>query len=256
MKVTIVGATGQIGRKVVNLLKDAGHHTIAATRGLGVNALTGEGLADALAGADVLLDVTNPSTLDPDAAMSFFTRSSTNLVAAAREAGVGHCVVLSIVGVHALPGSGYMRGKVAQERTVAHSGLPYTIVRATQFHEFAAAIVATLTSDGAARVPKVLIQPVAADEVAAQISRVAVSNPLNGIVNVGGPEKLSFADMARLVLASRREATPVTEDPAATYFGASLQTSSLVTDGSAVIGDTRLADWLAANAYETAPRLG
>jgi uncharacterized protein YbjT (DUF2867 family) len=253
MKVTVMGATGLIGTKMVKLLNDAGHHTVAAALEVGTNVLTGEGLADVLAGADALVDVTNAPTFDADAVMQFFTTSATNLVAAANEAGVGHYVVLSIVGAHGLTESGYMRGKVAQERIVTQSHLPYTIVRATQFHEFTATITSMLTSSGAVRVPDALIQPIAADEVAAQLSRASVSKPVNGIVNIGGPDKLSFADMAALVVASRGEDTAVVVDPAATYFGTPLQNSSLVTRGHAVIGSTRFTDWLSTRATESNP---
>lgn len=249
MKVTVVGATGLMGTRVVKALHNAGHETSAAAIELGTNVLTGEGLAEALAGADALVDVTNAPSYEADAVMSFFTTSATNLVAAAKQAGVGHYVVLSIVGAHGLPESAYMRGKVAQERIITESGLRYTVVRATQFYEFAATITSTLTADGQVRVPDALIQPIAADEVAAQVSRAAVAPPVNGTLDIGGPDKLSFADLAARVLESRGENTSVVVDPGATYFGSPLQTSSLVTrDSAAVIGSTRFADWLAAHA--------
>lgn len=244
MKIAVIGATGRIGVKVVKFLNDVGHQIAAAAPEFGTNVLTGEGLADALAGADALVDVTNAPTFEAEAVVQFFTTSATNIVAAADKAGVGQYVLLSIVGADGLPQSGYMRGKVAQERIVAESGLPYTIVRATQFHEFTPAITSILTSNGEVRVPDALIQPIAAGEVAVQVSRAAISEPANGIVNVGGPDKMSFAEMAVRVVASRGEDTAVVVDPAATYFGAPLQTSSLVTSNGAVIASARFTDWL------------
>src|SRR5688572_21745675 len=186
MRVTVVGASGLIGSKVVERLKAEGHDVIASSRSSGVDVITGEGVADALAGADVLVDVTNSPKLDGGSAMEFFSKSTPNLVEAAREAGVGHYVALSIVGVDGMPDSGYMRAKVAQERIITESGLPYSIVRATQFAEFADAITESLTDGDEVRVPDALIQPIPADEVAAAVARVAAGSPLNGIVNVGG----------------------------------------------------------------------
>jgi uncharacterized protein YbjT (DUF2867 family) len=246
MKITVMGATGQSGKKVVALLNDAGHETVAASRGSGADVLTGAGLANAMAGADVLVDVTNSPSFEDDPVMQFFTTSATNLVASAKEAGVGHFVLLSIVGADGLPDSGYLRAKVAQERIVTESGLPYTIVRATQFHEFTERITASMTGNGEVRVPDALIQPIAADAVAAEVTRAALTTPANGIVNVGGPDKLAFAEMAALIIAAHGEDTPVAVDPSATYFGTPLQETSLVTDTDAVIAGSRFADWLAA----------
>jgi uncharacterized protein YbjT (DUF2867 family) len=200
MKITVMGATDQSGKKVVALLNDAGHETVAASRGSGADVLTGAGLANAMAGADVLVDVTNSPSFEDDPVMQFFTTSATNLVAAAKEARVGHFVLLSIVGADGLPESGYLRAKIAQERIIAESGLPYTIVRATQFHEFTETITASMTGNGEVRVPDALIQPIAADAVAAEVTRAAVTTPANGIVNVGGPDKLAFAEMVALII--------------------------------------------------------
>jgi uncharacterized protein YbjT (DUF2867 family) len=255
MEVTVIGATGMIGAKVVKWLNDAGIQTSSAALELGTNVLSGMGLADALDGADALVDVTNAPTFEADSVMQFFSTSANNLVGAARGAGVGHYVVLSIVGADGLLESGYMRGKVAQERIVAESGLPYTIVRATQFHEFAVRITSILTSNGVVRVPDALIQPIAADEVAAHVARTAIARPVNGIINIGGPDRMSFADMAARVVAARGEDTTIVIDPAARYFGAPLQASSLVTRPEALIGTTRFADWLwlAARTSESSP---
>jgi uncharacterized protein YbjT (DUF2867 family) len=245
MKISIIGATGLIGSKVVDLLEGDGHDVVAASRSTGADVLTGEGLADALAGASVLVDVTNAPSFDDDPVMDFFTRSSANLVAAAKESGVGHYVALSIVGLDGLPESGYMRAKVVQEKTIAGSGLPYTIVRATQFHEFAAAIVGSLEADDEVRAPDALIQPIAADDVAAEVARVAVGSPINGVVNIGGPDKISFSDLARSVLADHSADKTVVIDPQARYFGTPVQQNSLVTADGAVLGAVRFADWLA-----------
>ena len=230
MKGTVVGASGLIGTKVVDLLRTGGHHVVAASRDSGADVITGEGLSDALAGADVLVDVVNSPSFEDDPVLEFFTTSTTNLVAGAKAAGVGHYVVLSIVGVDGLPESGYMRAKVAQEKLITGSGLPYSIVRATQFMEFDDAIVASATEGTTVRVPDALIQPIAADAVAAEVARVAVGEPLNGIREIGGPDKISFEELARSVLAKHGEDKTVVVDPQARYFGTPLQQRSLVTD--------------------------
>ena len=247
MKVTVLGATGLIGKDVTASLNEAGHQTVAASRSSGADVLTGEGLAQALDGADVLVDVINSPSFDDEPVMQFFTTATRNLVAAAKSANVGHYVALSIVGCDGLPESGYMRAKVVQERTITESGLPYTIVRATQFHEFGEGITDSLTVGDEARAPDGLIQPIAADEVAAEVARVAQAVPVNGVVNIGGPEKLRFADLANLVVAHRGGTTPVIVDPSARYFGTLVSEDSLVTGDNALIASTRFADWLAAH---------
>lgn len=229
MRVAAIGASGLIGGKVVELLRRAGQDVVAASRSSGVDVLSGEGLADALAGADALIDVTNSPSFAADAVMDFFTRSATNIAAAAKTAGVGHYVALSIVGVDGLPDSPYMRAKVAQERIIVASGLAYSIVRATQFTEFTEAIVDSLTVGNEVRVPDALIQPIPADEVAATMARVAAAEPM-GVVNIGGPAKIPFAQLARDVLDREGDTTmTVVVDPSARYFGAALTTNSLVT---------------------------
>jgi len=229
MKITVIGASGLIGTKVVDLLTNEGHDVVAASRSTGVDVLTGEGLGEALSGADALVDVANSPSFDDDPVMEFFSTSSTNLVAAAKAAGVGHYVALSIVGVDGLPDSGYMRAKVVQEKIITESGLPYTIVRATQFAEFADAITDSMTVGNEVRVPDALIQPVAADDVATDVARAAVADPLGGIVNIGGPEKVSFEQMARDVLARRGDDKTVVVDAQAAYYGTLLAERSLVT---------------------------
>jgi uncharacterized protein YbjT (DUF2867 family) len=245
MRITVIGATGQVGSKVVELLRAEGHDVVSASRDSGADVLTGAGLIEALTGSQVLVDVVNSPSFDDDPVLKFFTASSANLVAAAKEAGVGHYVALSIVGVDDLPDSGYMRAKVVQERTIVASGLPYTIVRATQFQEFAEAITGSLVVGGEVRAPDALIQPIAAADVSVEVARAAVGEPVNGTVEVGGPEKIAFADMARAVLASQGVDTPVVVDPAATYFGTRVEETSLVTGPGATLAPTHFADWLA-----------
>ena len=243
MKVTVFGASGLVGTLLVDLLTREGENVVAATRRSGVDVLSGAGLAKALAGADALVDVTNSPSFEDEDVMDFFVGATTNLVAAARAAGVGHYVTLSIVGVDGLPDSGYMRAKVAQERIIASSGMPYTIVRATQFREFATAIVESMVvetdtdedDEHDVRVPDALIQPIAADEVAAYLAEVAVSPPRNHVINIGGPEKIPFSRLAREVLALHHDDQRVVVDPKAKYFGTTLKKDSLVTGAGAMI---------------------
>jgi len=229
MKITVIGASGLIGTKVVDLLTAEGHDVVAASRGSGVDVLTGEGLAEALSGADTLVDVVNSPSFEDDPVMEFFKKSTSNLVVVAARAGVGHYAALSIVGVDGLPDSGYMRAKVVQEKIITESGLPYTIVRATQFAEFTDAITDSMIDGDQVRVPDALIQPIAADDVARDVARAAVAGPLNGIVNIGGPQKISFEQMARDTLARRDDDKTVVVDPEAQYFGTKLAERSLVT---------------------------
>jgi uncharacterized protein YbjT (DUF2867 family) len=230
MKIAVIGASGLIGTKLVELLTADGHDVVAASRKTGVDVLTGDGVADALSGADVLIDVLNSPDFSDGPVMDFFTTSATNLTAEAKKAGVGHYVALSIVGLDGLPDSGYLRAKVAQEKIITESGLPYTLVRATQFAEFTDQITESLVVGSEVHVPDALIQPIAADQVAAEVARAAVAAPLNAFVNIGGPQKISFEQMARDSLARRGEtATAVVVDPKAQYFGTMLEENSLVT---------------------------
>ena len=229
MKIAVIGASGLIGTKLVELLTADGHEVVAASRNTGVDVLTGEGLADALAGADGLIDVLNSPDFSDGPVMDFFTTSTTNLVAEAKKAGVGHYVALSIVGLDGLPDSGYLRAKVAQEKIITDSGLPYTLVRATQFAEFTDQITESLVVGDEVRVPDALIQPIAADQVAEEVARAAVAAPLNDFVNIGGPQKISFAQMAGESLARRGDTKSVVADPKAQYFGTALEERSLVT---------------------------
>ena len=238
-KITVFGATGQIGRQVCALLRAEGHDVVAASRDTGVDVLTGDGVAEALHDAHALVDVLNSPSYDDEPVLQFFSAATRTLVGAARAAGVAHYVALSIVGDVRLPDSGYMRAKVAQETLIEASGLPYTIARATQFIEFADAIVATMSDGDIVRVPQARIQPIAAAEVAAHVARAAVGSPA-GVVEIGGPDKISFADLARIVVARSGEQRTVVVDPDATYFGARVDDDSLVTGEGAVLGVARL----------------
>lgn len=229
MKITVIGASGLIGSKVVELLTAEGHQAVPASRESGVDVLTGKGLSEALAGADALVDVVNSPSFEDDPVMHFFTTSTANQVAAAKDARVGHYVALSIVGLDGLPESGYLRAKVAQEKLIVESGLPYTIVRATQFEEFADSIIASLTEGSTVRVPDALIQPIAADDVAAAVARAAVEMPVGGHIDVGGPRKISFEELARTVLGRQGDDKTIVVDPQAQYFGTPLARDSLVT---------------------------
>lgn len=244
-KITVIGATGLIGRQLVALLHNGGHHVTAASRTSGADVFTGEGLDHALAGADVVVDVINSATPE-DSAEAFFAQTSANLSTAASRANVGHYVVLSIVGADLMSSqSGYIRGKVAQEHAAAASGVPWTILRATQFHELAEPITESMITGDEVRAPEALIQPIDSAEVTAILARIAVGKPLNVIHNVGGPQKMSFAEMARTVLLHQGRTLDVLNDPMATYSGLSIDYTTLVTDDEAERGTTPLADWLA-----------
>jgi uncharacterized protein YbjT (DUF2867 family) len=229
MKIVVIGGSGLVGSQVVQKLKEHGHDAVAASPRTGVNTLTGEGLADVLTGANVVVDVSNSPSFDDDPVMEFFTKSTTNLLAAAKAADIGHYVAVSIVGCDALPESGYMRAKAAQEKLIKEAAIPYSIVRATQFAEFTDAITASLTVGGEVRVPDALIQPIATKDLSDEVARVAEGEPLSGIENIGGPEKISFEQMARDSLARQGAAKTVVVDPQARYFGTPLSANSLVT---------------------------
>ncbi|ORA59267.1 SDR family oxidoreductase [Mycobacteroides franklinii] len=245
MKITVVGATGQIGSRVASLLTADGHEVVSASLSSGANVLTGDGLVEALTGSNVVIDVVNSPSFEDGPVMDFFTAAARNLIDAANQTGVGHYVALSIVGADGLPDSGYMRAKVAQENIITESGLPYTIVRATQFQEFAESITDTLVVGDEVRVPDARIQLIAADDVSAQVAQAGEAEPRNGIINIGGPEKFSFAEMAQAVLDARGDDKTVVVDPDATYFGTPVDDFSLVTGDDGVLTQTRFADWIA-----------
>jgi uncharacterized protein YbjT (DUF2867 family) len=243
MKIVVIGGSGLIGSKLVAGLKEQGHDVVAASPKTGVNTVTGEGLADALAGATAAVDVTNAPSWEDNAVLEFFETSTRNLLTAEGEAGVGHHVVLSIVGCDRSPDSGYLRAKVAQEKLVGESAIPYTVVRATQFFEFVQGIIDGATDGNTVRLAPVLFQPMAADDVAAALAGVAVGAPANGVVQIAGPDQYRLDELARSTLAARHDPREVVTDPAARYFGAVLEERSLVPLDGARIAGTHLGDW-------------
>jgi uncharacterized protein YbjT (DUF2867 family) len=245
MNIVVIGGTGLIGSKLVAKLREAGHEALAASPDTGVNTITGEGLAEALEGADVVVDVANAPVWEDSAVMDFFLTSTRNTMAAEAAAGVKHHVVLSVVGTDRLPDSGYFRAKVAQEESVKAGAVPYTILRASQFFEFIGRIADSSTDDEkTVRLAPVLVQPESADDVAAALADVAVNQPVNGIIELGGPEQFRLDELARRVLAARNDPRPVTADVHALYFGTQLDDHSLTPGGEARIAPTRFEDWL------------
>lgn len=244
MKIVVIGGTGLIGSNIVNRLRQHGHEIVAASPRTGVNTLTGQGLAEALAGAQVVVDVTNSPSFEDRAVLQFFETSTRNLLAAEAAAGVEHHVALSIVGTDRLPENGYFRAKVAQEALIKASKIPYTILRATQFFEFVEGIINSSIDDGTIRLSPALIQPIAADDVSAALAGLAVGAPVNGIVEVGGPDRFPLDELARKFLAVRKDTREVVADVHARYFGSELDDRSLVTGDDARIGPTRFHNWL------------
>ncbi len=243
-KVVVIGGTGLIGSKAVKLLQDAGHEAVVASSRNGINAYTGEGLAEALAGADAVIDVSNMMSFDRDVITDFFATSSRNLMGAERAAGVRHHVVLSIVNADQLSANPYMAGKLAQEEAVATSGQPFTIVRATQFHEFTETLVDAYSADGAVTVPDIDFQPIAADDVAAALVEAALSEPKNGTVDLAGPERAPFRSFVSTYLDAKGDNRPVNADAAVDYFGAPVMAGSLVPGGDSIKGRITIAEWL------------
>jgi len=244
MKIVVIGGTGLIGSKVVSKLGERGYDVIAASPNSGVNTLTGEGLTKVLEGASVVVDVSNSPSFADDAVMEFFKTSTGNLLRYEAAAGVGHHVALSVVGSERLPDSGYLRAKVAQEKLIKESSIPYSIVRATQFFEFLNRIADEATDGNTVRLPSVRFQPVAADDVAGAVARVAVGSPLNGTVELGGPEQLRFDEFIRRDLSARKDPREVIADPHARYFGTELGEYSLVPASDSLLGEIRFEDWL------------
>ncbi|RZT29096.1 SDR family oxidoreductase [Cupriavidus agavae] len=243
-KIVIVGGTGLIGRKVAALLLAAGNEVVVAAPSTGVDTFTGEGLAEALTGANVVIDVSNAASYDPTVVKAFFETSSRSLAVAEASAKVQHHVVLSIVGVDRMPDNGYFQGKVAQEAVVTAAPTPYTIVRATQFLEFLTAIADGSAVQNKVRLPGGLFQPIAADDVAGFLAEIAVGTPINGILEIAGPERAPFDNIIRNHLALIGDARAVERDPAATYFGGTVTEHSLVPLGKARLGTTTHAAWL------------
>ncbi len=244
MKIVVIGGTGLIGKKVVTILRKRGDEVVAASPSSGVNAVTGEGLAQALAGAQVVVDVANAPSWEDDAVMAFFETSGRNLLAAEAAAGVGHHVALSVVGTERLLASGYFRAKLAQEKLIVASPIPYTIVRATQFFEFVGGIANAATEGQTVRLPPALMQPIVSDDVAAAVAEVAVAEPLNGTVDLAGPEPIRQDDLVRQFLSATGDARTVVTDPKALYFGIVVDDRSLTPGDNPRLGPTRFTDWL------------
>lgn len=247
MKIVVIGGRGLIGSKVVAILSAQGHDVLPASRRSGVDSLTGEGLADAVAGADVLVDVADSPLFDDEPVMHFFTTTTRNLLAAEQDAGVKHHVALSVVGAQIMPDSGYNTAKAVQENLIRDSGRPYSIVRATPFYEFAVGLADSATDGDIARLPHALFRPIAADDVATAVARVAVGRPINGVTEIAGPEAMGMDDFVRTGLAAIGDQRRVETDARAPYFGAVIDDRTLAPDENATIFTTRYSDWIAAH---------
>src|SRR5262245_14076717 len=246
MKIVVIGGSGLLGKKLVTRLHERGHEAVAASPSSGVNAVTGAGLADVLVDAEVVIDVTeSPSREDAAVVLEFFETSSRNLLAAEADAGVGHHVALSIVGADRVPDSGYLRAKVAQEKLIQSAGIPYTILRDTQLSQFIITITAQFPTDGqTVRVPSAFIQPILSDDVVAALVDVTLGAPVNGIIDLAGPERFRFDEIIRQFLSATQDTRQVVTDTHARYFGAKLDEQSLVPIGNSHIGATRFKGWL------------
>jgi uncharacterized protein YbjT (DUF2867 family) len=244
MKIVVIGGTGLIGSKLVKKLREQGHEAVAASPNTGVNSVTGEGLADALKGASVVVDVTNSSSWEDAAVLKFFETSTRNLLAGEAAAGIGHHVALSVVGTERLLESGFFRAKLAQENLIKASSIPYTIVRATQFFEFVKAIGDFSTDGNKVRMPSALIQPMAGDDVASAVAKIATSAPVNGTVEIGGPEEFRLDELIRLDLAARKDPREVITDAQGRYYGIPVTGRALVPEDNAQLGEMHFKDWL------------
>jgi uncharacterized protein YbjT (DUF2867 family) len=250
MKIVVIGGSGLIGAKLVSGLREQGHEVVAASRSSGVDTLTGEGLAEALVGAQVVVDVANAPDWEDKAVLAFFETSSRNLLAAEAVAGVGHHVALSVVGTERLLASGYFRAKIRQEELIKAAKIPYTIVRATQFFEFVGAVADGSTEGETVRLPPAMMQPIVSDDVAAMLAEIAVDEPLNGTVELAGPEPIRMDELVRQYLSATSDARKVTTDVHAGYFGTAVNDESLTPGPGARLGPTRFGEWLG----RTAPR--
>jgi uncharacterized protein YbjT (DUF2867 family) len=249
MKIVVIGGTGLIGKKLVNKLTAKGHEVIAAAPSTGVDILTGTGLAEAFNGAQAVVDVSNSPSFEEAAVLNFFETSTRNIVAAEKAAGVAHFVALSVVGADRLGSGGYMRGKIVQESLIKASGVPFTIVRATQFFEFLGPIADTATQGDTVRLPSGLMQPMAADDVAAALADVVLGKPANDIIEVAGPERLPMAEFGRKVLAAKHDPRTVIADSSATYYGYTIDDKSLNPGTqNPRIAPTRIDNWLRSTA--------
>jgi uncharacterized protein YbjT (DUF2867 family) len=244
MKIVVIGGTGLIGSKTAAMLRGSGHEVVAASPKGGVNTVTGEGVKEAIAGAQVVIDVSNVPSSDREAVLEFFEISGRNLLAAEEAAGIQHHVTLSIVGADRVPGQDYFRAKIAQENLIVASGIPFTIIRSTQFLEFLGRIADGSTDGSIVRISPGLFQPIAADEVAAIIAEVAVANPGNGIIEIAGPERAEFSEIVARYLKTVDDPRKVVRDPEARYFGGRLEETSLVPAGDARTGSIDLDEWL------------
>jgi uncharacterized protein YbjT (DUF2867 family) len=244
MKIVVIGGSGLIGSNVVNRLRQKGHEVLAASPNSGVNTITREGLAEALSGAQVIVDVANSPSFEDMAVLEFFEKSGRNLLAAEAAAGVGHHVALSVVGTERNPESGYLRAKAAQEKLIKGSKIPYTILQSTQFFEFVGAIVQSAADGDAIRVSPALLQPIASDDVAAALADIALAAPANGTLEIGGPEKIPLDAIARQYLAFKGDKRQVVADVRARYFGTELNDKSLTPGENPRLGPTRFTDWL------------
>lgn len=251
MKIVILGGTGFIGNKVVKLLRARGHEVLAASPSQGINSITGEGLTEALTGAQVVVDVTNAPSWEDKAVLEFFETSTRNVLAAEVKTGVGHHVAVSIVGCDRLPASGYLRAKVAQEKLIQASPVPYTIVRATQFFEFVGRIADSATKEQTVHLPSVLFQPIFSDDLAANIASIALAKPLNGIIETAGPDARPFDEIVRDYLLAKNDPRTVVADEQALYFGTPLEKRSLVPGENAMLGPTHFAEWLSHTASQS-----
>jgi uncharacterized protein YbjT (DUF2867 family) len=244
MKIVVIGGSGLIGKKLVNDLRQHGHEVVAASPSSGVNTLTGEGLAEALAGAQVVIDVANSPSFEDKAVLEFFETAGRNLLAAEAAAGVGHHIALSVVGIDRLLASGYFRAKMAQENLIKSSKIPYTILRSTQFFEFVSSIAQSATDGQTVRLSPALVQPIVSDDVAAALADIAVEEPVNGTIELAGPEPIRLDELVRRFLSANRDAREVTTDVHALYFGTELNDQSLTPGDNPRIGPTRFEDWL------------
>jgi uncharacterized protein YbjT (DUF2867 family) len=244
MKIVVIGGSGLIGTKLVNKLRQLGHEIVAASPASGVNTITGEGLAEALAGAQVVVDVANSPSFEDKAALEFFETSGRNLLAAEAAAGVGHHVALSVVGTERLLESGYFRAKMAQENLIKASKAPYTILRSTQFFEFISGIAQSSTEGQTVRLSPALVQPIASDDVVAALADVTIGAPVNGTVEVAGPDPFRLAELVDRFLSAKQDARKVVSDDHARYFGVELNDQSLTPGDKPRIGPTRFEDWL------------
>src|SRR5258708_37992175 len=244
MKIVVIGGTGLIGSKLVNKLREHGHEAVAAAPNTGVNTLTGEGVAEVLKGASVVVDVSNSPSWEDAAVLNFFETSTRKLLTHEPAAGVGHHIALSVVGTDQLSESGYFRAKIAQEKLIKESSIPYTIIHATQFFEFIKGIADISIVDGKVHLPPVLFQPMAADDVATAVAGIAVGPPVNGIVEIGGPEQFRLDELVRRRLASLKDSREVIADQNAPYSGAKVSEETLVPGNNARLGETRFETWL------------